>query len=135
MAVLALIVMAVAQSRLQEEFVPDVTRRWRQSDASWSTPHRPVDLSLVADLKFSRCFFCDEYRVVHPAPRAAVLLFDLLPELDSAHLELGKFLFDLSAKTFLLGLIGTLATTWKHPELVSPSPNKEYPTTFGRHQL
>lgn len=54
-----------AYSAPPEELVPDKARRWRQSDAAWFAPERPVDLFFVTDHKSSPCLLSDEDRIVH----------------------------------------------------------------------
>jgi hypothetical protein len=82
-----------------EQFVPDLARRRRKSDATRLPPNRLVDLVFVADRQVSRCSFGDEDCIAHFSTGTTVPGLDFLPKPDPPKLELSNLLFDLSAQT------------------------------------
>jgi hypothetical protein len=51
--------------RFRKEFIPDVARRWRETNATRLTPDCLIDFLFVADFQATGGFRCDEDRVTH----------------------------------------------------------------------
>jgi hypothetical protein len=95
-------------------------------NASRLTPCRLVDLFLVADGETTGRFIRDEYSVAHLPARSAVPGFDLFPEPQPSQLELRKLLSDFSPQAIFVGFAPSLATSRKHPQMVTSSSYQQY---------
>src|SRR6266404_3568403 len=70
-----------------EELIPDVARRWRQTNATRLTPDCFIDFLFVADFQATGRFCCDEDRVTHYSARTTVLGFNFLPKPKASKFE------------------------------------------------
>jgi hypothetical protein len=55
--------------------------------------------------------------------------------MDAAEPEFRKLLLDLTLEAVLFAFAVSLATTWKHPDPVTPTSDEENPAVFGHNQL
>ena len=120
---------------LEDEFVPDVARRGRKSNAARLPPSGLVDLALVANGQLAGCFLSDKDRVTHFSTGITVRAFDLFPKSKPPEFEFRQLLFDFPAQTTFFTLPRTFSTTGEHPQSVAPSPNQKYPATFQRNEF
>ena len=70
--------------RFWEEFVADVTGRWRQANATRLAPVCLIDFLFVADFQATGRFRRHEDRITHYPARTTVLGFNLLPKSEAS---------------------------------------------------
>ena len=92
-----------------KEFIPDVARRWRQTNATRLAPCRFVDFLFVADCQATGRFRRDEDRVTHFPARTTVLGLNFLPKPNPSKFEFRKFFFDLPAQAIFIAFSRSLA--------------------------
>ena len=63
----------LSPSLILEEFIPDIARRWRQTNATRLAPSCLIDFLFVADCQAPGRFRCHEDRVTHFPARTTVL--------------------------------------------------------------
>src|SRR5258705_4019705 len=85
-----------------EALIPDVARRWRQTNATRLTPDCFIDFLFVADFQATGRFCCDEDRVTHYSARTTVLGFNFLPKPKASKFEFRKFFFDLPTQAIFI---------------------------------
>ena len=98
-----------------KEFIPDVARRWRQTNATRLAPCSFVDFLFVADCQATGRFRCDEDRVTHFPARTTVLGCNFLPKPKAPKFEFPKLFFDLPAQAIFSALSRALAPSGEHP--------------------
>jgi len=65
---------------LGKQFVSDIARCRRKTNAPRFAPDGPVDLVFVTDREITRCLACEKNGIAHLTSRALVLRLDLFPE-------------------------------------------------------
>jgi hypothetical protein len=92
---------------------------------------RHVALSIAfTDGETTGRFFRNEYSVAHLPARSAVPGFDLFPEPQPPQLQLRKLLSDFPPQAIFFGFAPSLATSRKHPQIVTSSSFQQYTPAF-----
>jgi hypothetical protein len=89
-----------------------------------------VYLFFITDGETTGRFIRDEYCVAHLPARSVVLGLDLFPEPQSSQLELRKLLSDFPPQAIFFGFAPSLATSRKHPQMVTSSSYQQYTPAF-----
>jgi hypothetical protein len=96
-----------------KEFIPDVARRWCQTNTSRLSPSCLIDFLFVADCQATCRLRCDEDRVTHFPAGKTVLGFNFFPKPKASKFESRKFFFDLPAQAIFIAFLRSLAPSGK----------------------
>ena len=121
--------------RFRKELIPDVARRWRQTNATRLAPSCLIDFLFVADCQATGRFRCDEDRVTHFSARTTVLGCNFLPKPKATKFEFGEFFADLSAQAIFIAFLHELASSGKHPKSIALPSYEKHPSTLRSHQF
>jgi hypothetical protein len=122
-------------TRFRKQFIPDVARRWRQSNAMRLAPNCLINFVFVADCETAGRGSSHEDRVTHSPARTTVSCCNFLPKAKATKFEFRKFFFDLPAQAIFIGFSRAFASSGKHPEPIALSSYEKHPPAFHSHQL
>ena len=121
--------------RFWKEFIPDIVRCWRRTNATRLSPSCLIDFLFVAACQLTCRFRCDEDRVAHFPARTTVLGFNFLPKPKASKFEFRKLFFDLPMQAIFSALSRALAPSGEHPKSVAFSSYEQHPSAFRGHQF